>query len=132
MECIGRKDGQIKLRGYRIELGEIENILNTYEFVQQSVVLLLEKQLVAYYVPVHETEVLESNLLEFIKGKLPDYMVPRLFVSIPSLPLTVNGKVDKGALPHPEPRVDSVVLPRNEVEEEICRVWKETLGLDGE
>ena len=102
LEYIGRKDGQVKLRGHRIELSEIETVINSFECVHQSAVILYDNQLVAYYVPqMLHREVSESMILEFIKNLLPDFMLPNLLIQIPALPLTVNGKLNKAALPEP-------------------------------
>ena len=105
IECLGRIDNQVKIRGFRIELGEIENKLLQYESIKASVVLAKEdenkqKTLVAYV--VSEAPVSKSNLKEYLANALPEYMVPTYIIEIDKLPLTVNGKIDKRALPEPE------------------------------
>ena len=134
IEYLGRSDRQIKLRGFRIELGEIENVLNQHPAVKQAVVLLREdevdnKRLVAYIV----SDNMSLELRSFVTEKLPDYMVPSVFVQLEALPLTPNGKVDYRALPVPENRRDlkqDYVVPKTEVERLIAEVWQEILQLE--
>ena len=137
IEYIGRNDFQVKIRGYRIELGEIENSLLEYEGIKQSVVIAREhkdktvdnKYLVGYYVA--EEEVDEEKVLNYIGSKLPEYMVPSVLVYMKELPLTINGKLDRKSLPDPElTNEDSYVAPRNEVEEKMCEIWGEVLGIE--
>ncbi len=138
-EFIGRIDDQIKLRGYRIELGEIEKVLSSYADISQSVVEIKEgnkgsrskedKYLVGYYV---SKEKMSEQLLEsYLKSKLPDYMVPTYLVHLSELPLTINGKIDRKALPSPEFRSDSekYIAPRNEIEKSISEIWSKVLGI---
>ncbi|AOX02680.1 hypothetical protein BJP34_27455 [Moorena producens PAL-8-15-08-1] len=137
IEFIGRIDNQVKIRGFRIELGEIEAVLNTHPQIQQTVVIATEdlpghKRLVAYI--VSEEESLTTNQVrEFLKQKLPDYMVPSAFVTLDSLPLTPNGKVDRKSLPAPDGVVTSVeeyVAPRTEIEQTLTNLWEELLAKD--
>jgi len=137
IEYVGRNDYQVKIRGYRIELGEIEAELLTYQGIEQVVVIAREhkgivngnKYLVGYYVSKEELE--EEVVIDYLRNKLPDYMVPSVLVKLEALPLTVNGKLDRKALPDPEfTDEDSYVAPRNEVERKICKIWAEVLGLD--
>ncbi len=138
-EFIGRIDDQIKLRGYRIELGEIEKILSSYVDISQCVVEIKEgikdiegredKYLVGYYV---SQEKISDKLLEsYLKSKLPEYMVPTYLVHLSELPLSINGKIDRKALPSPELRRESgnYIAPRNEVEKAIAEVWSDVLGV---
>ncbi|AOX02683.1 non-ribosomal peptide synthetase [Moorena producens PAL-8-15-08-1] len=136
IEFIGRIDNQVKIRGFRIELGEIEAVLSTHPHIQQTTVIVREdspgnKRLVAYY--VSQSESLTTNQLrEFLKQKLPDYMVPSAFITLETLPLTPNGKVDRNALPAPEgeiSRVEEYVAPRTPTEEIIANIFALVLGV---
>ena len=139
IEYIGRNDFQVKIRGHRIELGEIENALSSYDGIKQSVVLVREhtntdstttgnKYLVGYYVAEHT--IASQEILNYLQTKLPEYMVPSILVKIDKLPLTVNGKLDRKALPDPEfTNTDSYVAPRGELEQQVCQIWAEVLGL---
>jgi amino acid adenylation domain-containing protein len=107
IEYIGRIDHQVKIRGFRIELGEIEAVLNQHPDIQQTVVFNREdrpdnKRLVAYIVPRLSKIPSFSNLRDFLKEKLPQYMVPSAFVVLEALPLTANGKIDHQQLPQPD------------------------------
>src|SRR5437870_1105373 len=103
----GRVENQVKIRGYRIELGEIEATLNQHPAVQESVVITpedsasdgLSKRLVAYMVPWQQPMPSVTELRSFLKEKLPDYMVPSIFMELEDVPLTPNGKVDGRSLP---------------------------------
>jgi acyl carrier protein len=102
----GRNDDQISIRGYRIEPNEIVAALNCQAAVQASAVKAVEngrgeKQLAAYIVTDGSTPVTATELLEFLRHRLPEYMVPSLFMGIPALPITANGKVDRESLPAP-------------------------------
>src|SRR6185437_4365883 len=106
IEYQGRIDDQVKIRGFRIELGEIETILNQSGLVTQSVVLAKEdsngtKRLVGYVVS-NQKEFDKQAIQKYLSAKLPDYMVPALWVELAAIPLTPNGKTDKKALPDPE------------------------------
>jgi amino acid adenylation domain-containing protein len=137
IECLGRIDNQIKLRGFRIELGEIEAVLDLHSSVRETVVIAREnhrgdKGLAAYVVPNQETKITTSDLRNFLKEKLPDYMIPFAFVVLDSLPLTPNGKVDRKALPEPDsgrPELDdSFISARTPLEEVLAGIWREVLG----
>lgn len=109
LEYLGRIDNQVKIKGFRIELGEVEVILNQHPAVHECAVIAAEdrrgeKRLVAYVVRDHGHIVEVDDLRKFMKGKVPDYMVPSIFVKLESMPLTRNGKVDRQALPIPEAR----------------------------
>ena len=140
IEYIGRNDFQVKIRGYRIELGEIETILSSYSGIKQSVVLAKDhkvavsdegatsKYLVGYYVSEEELE--EKGVLDHLRGKLPEYMVPSALVHLKELPLTINGKLDRKALPDPEfTNAATYVAPRNDLERQLCKIWADVLGL---
>ncbi|GHO70191.1 hypothetical protein KSC_090830 [Ktedonobacter sp. SOSP1-52] len=143
LEFVERYDGQVKLRGYRIELGEIEAHIARHPQVKQSVVILhgrepQEKRLVAYIVGEEQRDVAGFNtetLADFLKGDLPEYMIPDHFVWLETLPLTPNGKVDRASLP--EPRWSNGKIEKNEekkllqpVEELVLQVWKQVLQRD--
>ncbi len=133
IEFIGRVDNQVKIRGYRIELGEIENVLQQCDLVRQAVVLAKDdkqnnKRLLAYIVPKEEFN--REGIYDYLKGKLPEYMLPAVMMEIEALPLTANGKVDRKALPDPESEdVQNGVYaaPGNEVEEKLVETWQEIL-----
>ncbi len=138
IEFLGRIDDQVKIRGYRIELGEIEAILGQHQGVAQTAVIARSEgdrqRLVAYIVPSEESDVPSANdLRDFLKSKLPEYMVPARFVSLSAMPLTPNGKIDRRALPAPEdvnPSSDSgFAAPRSPQEECLARIWSELLRL---
>ena len=132
LEYLGRADQQVKIRGYRIELGEIEAVLNEHAGVSQAVVLARaaangEQRLVAYVVPRGENT--SSEWREFLKQRLPEYMVPAVFVPLENLPLTTNGKVDKRSLPEPETAQTAIDVEtaRTPTEELLCGIWSEVL-----
>ncbi len=129
IEYLGRIDHQVKMRGYRIELGEIEAVLSEYEGVEQAVVVLCpeEQRLVAYVVGA---DVSGEQLRAYLSGRVPEYMVPSAFVKLAQLPLTGSGKVDRRALPKPEGGGTEYVGPRNEIEEVLCGIWSELLGVE--
>ncbi|MFL6284239.1 MAG: amino acid adenylation domain-containing protein [Pyrinomonadaceae bacterium] len=140
IEFVGRVDNQVKLRGYRIELGEVESALSTHAAVRGCAVLVREdepgdKRLVAYVVTATDAPALSANELRaHMKGCLPGYMVPSAFVVLDELPLTLNGKVDRKALPAPDSSAassaDTYVAPRDAVEEALCEVWAEVLRVE--
>ncbi|MBD2208320.1 amino acid adenylation domain-containing protein [Nostoc linckia FACHB-104] len=139
IEFIGRIDGQVKLRGFRIELGEIETQLNQHSQIQQAVVLVREdlpgeKRLVAYIVPNQKQSPTVSDLRNFLKQNLPEYMIPTVFILLDNLPFLPNGKVDRKALPAPDntrPDLEAVfVAPRTQIEEILVQIWSEVLRLD--
>lgn len=130
---LDRMDSQVKLRGLRIELGEIESNLCLCNGVREAAVLLQEmsqdKFLVAYYVADSRLE--DRHLREFLAGLLPQYMVPAFYVHLPALPLTVNGKLDRKALPDPQlPDTGHYVAPSGPVEQRLAEIWSEVLSVD--
>jgi amino acid adenylation domain-containing protein len=135
IEYLGRFDQQIKIRGYRVELGEIEALLNQHPSVKTAVVTAREemvggRRLVGYVVG-QEAEVESGELRRYLKEKLPEYMVPSVFVNLAEIPLTTNGKIDRKALPAPDasPLAEAYLDPRNEIEETIAGILRETLEL---
>ncbi|HEY7202367.1 MAG TPA: non-ribosomal peptide synthetase, partial [Candidatus Dormibacteraeota bacterium] len=134
----GRVDHQVKVRGFRVELGEIEAALAALPGVREAVAAVGERrpgeaQLVAYVVPARMgAELDERALRRDLEGSLPAHMVPSVFVVMPALPLSPNGKVDRSALPDPED-IDTVAgpfsAPQSPVEELVAAIWAEALGV---
>ena len=137
IELLGRLDHQVKIRGFRIELGEIEVVLSQHPAVWAAVVVRQDApdnpRLVAYVVPNQEPWPASSELRNFLQQKLPHYMVPATFVWLETLPLTSNGKVDRQALPAPEPNraggERAYVAPRTRMEEVLTDIWQQVLGV---
>ncbi|WP_162032977.1 non-ribosomal peptide synthetase [Chryseobacterium potabilaquae] len=133
LEYIGRNDFQVKIRGYRIELGEIESALLSYEGIRQNVVLVNEhssglKYLVGYY--VSDNAVNHEDLSMHLSGLLPEYMVPSVYVHLESLPLTINGKLDRKALPEPNFTGDKeYIAPTTALEKQLAEIYGEVLSL---
>src|SRR5262249_20368979 len=135
IDFLGRRYHQVKIRGYRIELGEIEAVLSRHPAIEQVAVLAEEaapgrRQLVAYLVG---SEALNyNNLKKYAEGLLPDYMTPSAFLQVERMPLTFNGKLDRQALHKQRVNVESraYVPPRNTVEERLCRIWSDVLGVE--
>ncbi|GAA1936422.1 amino acid adenylation domain-containing protein [Kitasatospora viridis] len=127
LEYLGRTDDQVKLRGFRIELGEIETALTAYPNVGQAAVLLREERLVAYLVASADLDT--ADLRTHLARTLPEYMIPAAYVVLDALPVTVNGKLDRRALPDPELAPDSGRAPRNPREELLCELFAQILGL---
>ncbi|MCB8765706.1 amino acid adenylation domain-containing protein [Planktothrix agardhii 1029] len=138
LEYLGRIDNQVKIRGFRIELGEIEALLASHPQIWETVVLVWDdktgdKRLVAYIVPQPEITITIDEIRQFLKAKLPDYMVPNAFVILAALPLTANGKIDRRALPPPESGSevsDKYVAPRTPMEEILATIWSEVLKVE--
>ncbi|PSL53321.1 non-ribosomal peptide synthase protein (TIGR01720 family)/amino acid adenylation domain-containing protein [Saccharothrix carnea] len=133
LEYLGRTDDQVKIRGFRIEPGEVEAALVRHPRVIEAVVVARRDddrdRLVAYVAPSGTSPV---ELRSWLTDRLPDYMVPSAFVALDVLPTTVNGKVDRRALPAPDgqPAPGSVHrAPRTPAEEQVCRIWSEVLGV---
>jgi len=134
---VGRVDEQIKIRGYRIEPDEIAAVLDQYSGVKSSVVMAREdngdKRLIAYMVTAPDVELTQSGVQDFLKKYLPDYMVPAVFVRVASLPMTASGKIDRMALPAPNPENivgDQMrIPPRTPVEKRVVAILSELLGV---
>ncbi|WP_340053838.1 non-ribosomal peptide synthetase [Pseudomonas sp. JAI120] len=135
VEYLGRIDHQVKIRGFRIELGEIETRLLEHAAVREAVVLALDspsgKQLVAYLVSDADHATLRDALKAHLKAQLPDYMVPAHLIVLDSMPLTANGKLDRRALPQPDPEANRqhYVAPRNELESTLAAIWCAVLNV---
>jgi amino acid adenylation domain-containing protein len=139
LELLGRRDHQVKIRGFRVELGEIEAALGEHPAVQAAAVTVRdeapgEQRLVAYAVLEPGSLARAEELRSFLKGKLPDYMLPARFEFLASLPVNTSGKVDRRALPAPgSERLESeasYVAPRTEQEKKLAAIWAEVLQLD--
>ncbi len=138
----GRIDFQVKIRGFRIELGEIESAINDYHQndhkIIQSVVIAKSRAqnstnnqfLVGYY--VSPTKINEAHLFSYLSSKLPEYMVPNFLIRLSSLPLTINGKIDRKVLPEPDlfKFNENYVAPTSELQKQMCQIWAEVLSLD--
>ncbi len=138
IEYLGRIDNQVKIRGFRIELGEIEAVLSQHNYVETTCVTAREdspgiKRLVAYIVPPKNVTPSTNELRQFLKARLPDYMIPSAFVTLETLPLTPNGKLDHRALPEPNLRGEielNFVAPRNLEEEILATIWSQVLRVE--
>ncbi|KAF1710016.1 non-ribosomal peptide synthetase [Pseudoxanthomonas kalamensis DSM 18571] len=144
LEHLGRLDFQVKVRGYRIELGEIESQLLAHPAIQRAVAMAREDRpgdvrLVAYLVQVPGQEPDDAALAAHLKLNLPDYMVPQHFVRLPAITLLPNGKVDRKALPAPEPVLEAALTetvrvaesPHDELEARVLKAMEEILGRPG-
>jgi amino acid adenylation domain-containing protein/non-ribosomal peptide synthase protein (TIGR01720 family) len=138
LEFIGRIDHQVKVRGYRIELGEIEYVLKQHSQIKDIAVIVREDspgtQLAAYYLSEDSQPINVSEILRFAKQKLPEYMVPGIFIKLEAFPLTPNGKLNRAALPKPEgarPELDAeYVEPQTVLEQWIAHIWRDALSLE--
>jgi amino acid adenylation domain-containing protein len=138
LEYLGRNDDQVKLRGFRIELGEIRAALVTYPGIQDAVCVVRQiapgdARLVAYYVSAPSAAVSVDVIRQHVSQRLPEYMIPSLWMELPRLPLTPNGKVDRRALP--APALDTLATgiaftpPATSTERRLALIWQEVLGL---
>nr|WP_322680943.1 amino acid adenylation domain-containing protein [Nostoc sp. DedQUE03]MDZ7976395.1 amino acid adenylation domain-containing protein [Nostoc sp. DedQUE03]MDZ8048009.1 amino acid adenylation domain-containing protein [Nostoc sp. DedQUE02] len=139
IEYLGRIDHQVKIRGFRIELGEIEREIAQHPEVRETVVLARqeetgEKQLVAYVVPHQNSSYISNQLRSFLEQRLPDYMVPSAFVLLESMPLTVNGKLDRQKLPAPSrerPQLEQAYIsPQSDLERLLAGILSDLLKID--
>ncbi|HEX2187467.1 MAG TPA: amino acid adenylation domain-containing protein [Longimicrobiaceae bacterium] len=135
VEFLGRRDFQLKIRGHRVEPGEVEAVLRAYPGVREAVAAPWEddageRRLAAYLVPEEGADTASAaQLAEWVRARLPEYMVPSAWVLLDELPLTPNGKVDRLALPRPEaPAAAEYAPPRGWTEEALAAVWAEVLG----
>lgn len=139
LHFIGRADNQVKLRGYRIELGEIERTLVELHSIKEAVVLLREdepndKRLVAYLV-LKQSEVDHIEISSYLMQRLPKYMLPDVFVKVEQMPLSINGKLDKKALPTPDSKNvlrnnEGYAPPKTKQESWIAEVWSKLLHVN--
>lgn len=138
IEFLNRVDSQVKIRGFRIELGEIESAIAQFGTIKNNVVIVREdtpgdKKLVAYIIKKEDQEIDIAELRQFLKTKIPDYMVPSSFVFIEQFPLTPNGKIDRKALPSPlvmAPQQTKIYLePQTETERKLAAIWSDVLKI---
>ncbi|AGC43406.1 non-ribosomal peptide synthetase [Myxococcus stipitatus DSM 14675] len=141
LEFLGRTDHQVKVRGFRVELGEIESALSRHPALREVVVTIhqepqdggggSDKRLVAYAVPTAADAVTPADLRRFLLERLPDYMVPAFFVLLGELPLTPGGKLDRQALPAPDPTANATsrpfIAPRTPTESALAEAWMKAL-----
>ena len=133
--CLGRKDHQIKIRGYRIELDDISNNIMTYSGIDKCVVIDKEdkkgkKYLVAYFISKNDIDI--NSLKKYLVDILPNYMIPSYFVKLDKIPLTLNHKVDRKALPEPQKSefiTDEIILPKTKTEKILYENIKKELNL---
>lgn len=135
IEFLGRVDDQIKIRGFRVEPGEIETLLGQYPGIRDAAVVAKEnadggKQLVAYYTATQGSELVVTELRRYLQEQLPDYMVPSAFVSLPVMPLTPNGKLNRLALPAPQFETSRVTfaIATDPLQAQLVGIWEEVLG----
>ena len=147
LEYLSRMDHQIKIRGFRVELGDIESTLMKHPDVHEAVVVAKEfsagdLRLAAYFttkIAASQSQVeqekskysqLAPDLRSYLQQKLPEYMIPSLFIPLEQIPLTANGKIDRKALPQPQLIQGSHAAPRNEIEERLAAIWCDVLQLE--
>jgi amino acid adenylation domain-containing protein len=136
---LNRVDSQVKIRGFRIELGEIESAIAQFNTIKDNVVIVREdipedKKLVAYIILKETGEPDFAELRQFLTTKLPEYMVPVAFVKMDKFPVTLNGKVDRKALPTPVDTISHLLstvhdAPQTEIEKELVKIWSEVLKI---
>ena len=133
LEYLGRMDDQVKVRGFRIELGEVESALRSHGDLRDAAAAVRDGRLVAFVVYDPGADLTVTEIRRFVSRELPDYMVPSMVVEVNALPMTLNGKVDRKALPNPfrwgHTGHDSHELPATEAEHIVARVWSELLGV---
>jgi amino acid adenylation domain-containing protein len=133
---LGRMDRQVKVRGYRIDLGEIESALKSHPGVKDAIAISAESdnaRLVAYIIPRPDSIPTGGVLKEYLRHKLPDYMLPTAFIFISDFPLTLSGKIDRGTLPLPEvvlnPERAAFRAPHTNLEQQLVKIWGSVLGV---
>jgi thioesterase domain-containing protein len=133
LECLGRVDHQVKIRGFRIELGEVETVMRSVPGVNDAVVAARGRdsssaRLCAYFTGTAQ----EHAVLARARERLPDYMVPAACARLDALPLTTSGKIDRNALPEPEPRAHTVSelrAPQTDLQRRMAAIWSDVLAL---
>lgn len=137
IELLGRMDDQVKMNGHRIELGEIAAVLMQHPSVHQAVAITRtessgDKRLVAYFVPKQDQSTDVGELQDFLRQKLPAYMIPAVLIQLNELPLTPGGKIDRKALPVPGDirSLPGYIAPRNKVEQILAGIWQDVLDME--
>ncbi|MDO4478234.1 MAG: amino acid adenylation domain-containing protein [Lachnospiraceae bacterium] len=133
VEFVGRKDNQVKIRGFRIETKEVETVIRDFPGVRDTTVQPYDyesggKYLAAFV--VYDGELSAEELADFIKSRKPAYMVPAVIMQLEAIPLTVNQKVDRKALPKPEAKKKGYVEPKTKAEQDFCQIFGEVLDLE--
>ncbi|HEU0013521.1 MAG TPA: amino acid adenylation domain-containing protein [Longimicrobium sp.] len=135
IEYVGRTDFQVKIRGFRVEPGEVEAALGAHPAVREAAVAVrgegADRRLVAYLVPGGSAPFTTDELRAHLASRLPEYMVPSAWVTLEAMPLTPSGKVDRRALPEPDPAAGAAgrVPPRTPAEEVVAGIWERVLGV---
>jgi amino acid adenylation domain-containing protein len=139
IDCLGRQDYQVKIRGYRIELGEIEAALEEHAAIREAVTIVEtdmsgNNSLIAYVVLDQQQDLTTNEIRNYLRDRLPEYMVPPVITVIESMPLTSSGKVDHRALPAPDRTrsglVERRIMPQTPVQEILGGIWREMLRID--
>jgi amino acid adenylation domain-containing protein len=136
LEYLGRFDNQVKIRGFRIELSEIEAVLGQHPLVQNNAVIVQDEQRIVAYLVLHAGQKIDhlEELRDFLKERLPNYMIPSTFVILEVMPLTPNGKIDRRILPKLEGnRLQSAstpIMPQTKMEQKIAQIWQQLLQIE--
>jgi amino acid adenylation domain-containing protein len=138
IEYLGRIDHQVQIRGFRVELGEIAAVLGTHPDVREAIVLPWGEdgamRLIGYFIPAADEVPATGELRRHLQAQLPDYMIPAALIAVETFPVTVNGKLDRAALPRPDhsrPQVDGAyAAPEGELEQGIAALFREVLGIE--
>ncbi|RMG80846.1 MAG: non-ribosomal peptide synthetase, partial [Bacteroidetes bacterium] len=139
VDFLGRIDTQVKIRGFRIELGEIESVLAEHPDVEQAAATVHaptpeQTILAAYFVPEKGVKVVEKDLRDFLRHRLPGYMVPAVFVEMDAFPMTNSLKIDRKALPVPDlnerAAPPTFTAPATDTEKRLAQIWATLLGVD--
>jgi hypothetical protein len=139
IQFVGRTDNQVKIRGFRIEPGEIEQALHQHPLLNDAAVLAKERspgqlQLVAYVVGHGGDPPPPADLRRFLGERVPEFMIPALFIALDEMPMTTSSKIDRQALPEPDwqrsEAQDNYVAPRTDAELQLADIWSEVLNVD--
>eukprot|EP00833_Pecoramyces_ruminatium_P001162 jgi/Orpsp1_1/1175194/evm.model.c7180000052964.1 len=136
IEFLGRIDFQVKINGQRLELSEIESVMKEIKEIEQAIIIDKkkengEKYLVGYYINATGTKIDTQNIKDYLKRKLPMYMVPNYYMKIEEIPLLSNGKLDHKGLPEPNKKdiiIEKYIAPVNKIEQKICKIYSEVLN----